>query len=361
MKLLKCLLFFCLVFVTTMSDAAGTFNSESKIPIIKNKKIKLATFLEAPSNDILLSIGEGRGSLLALDKRIEFTPSATSTMGLELSYADFEIKWKTLIFGENSSHVKKYGKSKYNEYNLKYSLGHYYVKVFHQATTGFYADLNSRSGTTINDSSASSFSASSPDESIPSNLDQDIWIRPDLRATNWGFNFGLDIPVLDRKRHDAIIKIDLSENKVKEFDFGIHLLSAFDYSNFNLSGSDYLIHAKKKNSFGAEYSQLTGVGYQRIGLDIGLLANWYFGSNFTMFLSGQGGPGIQLAQKISTVASPFALKSAKHFNFKFGVDYNNLKHSFIASFEVDSWNSELAGGYLDVQKTIFLLKYSYVI
>jgi hypothetical protein len=329
-------------------------------PAEKKSNVKVGTFFEVPSNDILLSVGEGRGSLAAKDKRIEFMPSATSSWGLLLSYYDFDFKYKTLIFNEDSSRVQKYGKSNYNEYNVKYHLGFIKIKYFYQETKGFYADLNSRSGTTIQSDNDTSSLA----EDQPINQTEDIVIRSDLKAKNWGFNIAFDYPIYYNKEPVKLIEAtqsDRSEAELANFDIGFHFLSALDYSNFILEGKDYLIPESKQESFGKDFSSLVGVGYQRLGLDVGFLVNWYIGKSFTLFLSGQGGPGLQRSENIFHGKREFNYTTAQHMNLDFGVKYISNKHALKTSFEIDSWGSQLEGGNLDVQKTTFLFNYIYSI
>lgn len=338
---MRILILMLIVSISAYANKSQTQIETPKVPI------QIGTFLEVPSIDILLSVDEGRETLSAKEKRIQYTPSATTRWGINLAYNFFEFKYKTLLFDEDSARAERYGKSKYDDYSLKMEVGNFTSRVFYQETKGFYADLNSNSGSTF---------GGSEETTAVSDEGEEIIIRNDLRALNWGVSVGYDIVVYDPRDSRALFG---SSSDKDDFEIGFKLLSAIDYSNFVLEGSDFLIPPQRRDFFSNDYAELTGIGYQRLGADIGLAVNWYFAEKWTVFVSGKGGPGLQITEKIYADARETRTQLAEHMNFDFGFTYKSKQHAFRTAFEVDSWSSEIAGGNLDVQRSIFGINYTY--
>lgn len=105
MKRLFTLLLFCLPQETIAESALSTAVSTSW----SSSPWKLNTFFDSPSYQFLLSTGEGRASLDASEKRLQFVPSNNPEVGFVLSKGVFHIGYRTnlpFLDSSTSSHFE---------------------------------------------------------------------------------------------------------------------------------------------------------------------------------------------------------------------------------------------------------------
>lgn len=304
------------------------------IPINKEKNFGVDVFWEIPSSEFLLSIDEGRGSLNFPEKRIQYVPSATSNIGLHVSALGLDAFYKTEIFSKDSSRVKKYGKSQFNDLRLSYDFGLFGVATHYQKYKGFYADLNSLSGTTIQ-TGASKNNEAAPD------LREDIIIREDIESLNWSGEVFKNWSVINPYDESSLFKTD--ETIPIGFDFKINL----NYSRFNIEGSSPFIPDERRENFG-EKATLSRVNYHRLGSDIGMDFKWYFSPNSHYNMGFKMGPGVTTTSGRYETGEVRETNSSTHFGFSTGYQYEGETHQFKIGFDLESWDTKLDIIQLDV-------------
>ncbi|HLE09761.1 MAG: hypothetical protein A2504_11410 [Bdellovibrionales bacterium RIFOXYD12_FULL_39_22] len=303
------------------TDQVTTTTSLSKYAI------KVGTFIEIPSSGILFSVGEGRSDIEAIDKRIEYSPSATTVFGINLSVLDFSVSWKSDMFTKDSDRARKYGKSKFDDFVFGYSFGYWAIRIFYQKTNGYYTDLNALSGGISIDSGLASTDQNSNDNTTEETTIRDELIvkRADMKSINWGASLGIDFPLIDitstgtSLATDLAIEESLPKTEISSgFNFGVHALANLDFAYFALEGSGALVDESKRAAFGDKLATLTGIAYQRLGVEVGLLCPINFGERFGIFFSGLLGNGLQRSGRVFSNKSDSDFGKSEHFKFTLG-------------------------------------------
>lgn len=303
-------------------------------------------FFEAPSSEFLLSIDEGRESLGNPEKRIQYIPSATSNVGLALRAFGLGVHYKTEIFKKDSSRVQKYGKSQFNDLKVEYDFGLFGIKTHYQKYKGFYADLNSLTGTTI------SSGASKSSDSNQVDLREDIIIREDIKSLNWGGELFKNWTVIDPYKKSALFQT--GEEFPIGFDFKINL----NYSRFNIEGSSPFIPAQRRENFGPK-ATLSRVGYHRIGTDFGLHWKWYFGPKAHFDMGFKLGPGLTTTSGYYESGKVRETDTSTHFAFNTGFVFEGETHQFKLGFDLENWNTKLDIIQLDVISYWLTIQYGF--
>lgn len=316
-------------------------------PVPTKKKIKnygVDIFFEVPSNEFLLSIDEGRESLNFPEKRVQYVPSATSNIGLQLHLLGLEAYYKTELFSKDSSRAKKYGKSQFNDLRLSYDFGVFGIATHYQNYKGFYADLNSLSGISVQSGAAKA------DEPTNKNIKEDIIIREDIESHNWGGELFKSWSVLHPYQNGALFQTD------ETFPIGLNFQVNLNYSRFNIEGSSPFIPSERRENFG-EKATLSRVNYHRLGTDLGFDFKWFFSSKAHYDMGFKIGPGLSTTSGRYDSGTVRETNPSTHMGFNTGFNYEGETHQFKIGFELESWDTKLDIIQLDVFSYWLTLQY----
>lgn len=336
------------LFSTAFAQEArlSTSTALEKKETSRNYEVNL--FYEIPSSEFLISIDEGRETLSSPEKRIQFIPSATSNIGLQLNAFGIDAYYKTQVFKKDSSRVKKYGKSQFNDLRLKYDFGLIGVAAHYQKYKGFYADLNSLSGITISNGNTNSL----VNEEATPGLKEDIIVREDIESLNWGGELFKSWEVLNPYSEQALIKTD--EATPIGIDFHLNI----NYSRFNIGGSSSFIPKRRQENFGSK-ATLSNVDYHRLGTDLGLDFKWYFGPKAHYHMGFKIGPGLTRTSGLYESGTVTEVNDSTHFGFNTGLAYGGETHQFKLRFDLESWDTKLDIIQLDVISYWLTLQYGF--
>tara|TARA_Y100000768_G_C23970661_1_gene680340 strand:+ start:323 stop:952 length:630 start_codon:yes stop_codon:yes gene_type:complete len=205
---------------------------------------------------------------------------------------------------------------------------------------GYYADLNSTSGTTIEKNN---------NKDISTETEENIWKSPDVYSKSWGMDIGRYLTLIDSKPDKEILP---------GLEFSV--LWGFDFTYFELEGDQALIHPDQQNNFGDELSRLKGVNFHSYNLYGGIDIGWYFTSRLKIYWLAKLGYGLQHTDSLYTNGESTETAPNQIIKLKPGLTYKSSNHQFDAGIELDLWMSEMDEGYFDVQDTTLFFKYTYL-
>ncbi|MCB0390110.1 MAG: hypothetical protein KDD58_02410 [Bdellovibrionales bacterium] len=333
------------------SDAPLTNESLSESAVKPKYPILAELKFEIPSVEYLLSVDEGRSQLQAKEKRIQYVPSATTSIGARVSYRGFGFSGKTEVFVDGSEHVEKYGSADFKDFRFDFTHGWWTHAILYQDYKGFYADLNSTSGYTIDTGDNNGGPVNNDDYDYDSNdQGENIIKRPDLEAQNVGISTTIQIPLIDPQRNDALVEPLFGSIA------GFHILAGAYYNQSSFKGDQPLIPAVHNAQFGS-ITNLEEVAYSTLGLDLGLLVNIYLTEASTVYFGGAGGGGLQRLSTRYSLTEQKEWATSGRFKFNMGYAYKGKVHRFDLSFASEIWSTEIEDTHFDVNSYNFIASY----
>ncbi|MCB0355450.1 MAG: hypothetical protein KDD40_00495 [Bdellovibrionales bacterium] len=327
------------------NEVISEVEEKIKYPILAELKF------EIPSVEYLLSVDEGRSHLQAKEKRIQYVPSATTSIGARVSYRNFSVSGKTEVFVDGSDHVEKYGRADFKDFRFDFSHDWWTHALLYQDYKGFYADLNATSGFAIDNGDSGKGPVDNDDYNNGTyDPTENIIKRSDLKAQNIGVSTTLQIPLSDPYRSDALVEPLFGSLA------GFHILAGAYYNQSSFAGDEPLIPAVHNVQFGS-ITDLEEVAYSSLGLDLGLLVNVYLTERNTIYFSGAGGGGIQRLGTRYSLNEQIEWTTSGRFKFLMGYGYKGKIHRFDLSFTTEVWSTKIADTHFDVNSYNFMASY----
>jgi len=275
----------------------GTSRTESKVELNNLKEVASRTWIshfgasaaiEYPTHDFLLAVGEGRSSLEATEKRLQFSTSNSPEGVFNVSWDDLRFEYRTKIDGLNSLAASGYQPGSLQGYRAAIDLKYYGLEVFYQEAKGFYVDLNSSSGWTVSEKHSLVDRESSSHETVT--RAPKIWPRPDIGSTNYGLRAWLTVPLAGDEHSEVIFH---SEHLNWLLFSGILSLG---YQRLAIESGDPLIPQDRQNNFGIQ-KDLMGIYQHALAAQCGFRMDFMMTDRFRPYMEGVVG-GESLLQSV---------------------------------------------------------------
>lgn len=316
---------------------------------IGRSRFSIKTFIEVPSNEMLIAIDEGRSSLDARDKRVQFVPGSTTQMGLRLGYGPFYWTYKTSAFSEDSQHVATYGQSKFSDMEFEYLGRRWGVHLHHQVYEGFYVDLNSSSGLTVN--TGTSLTGSST--SARAVVSQSIVQRPDVISRNSEVRLMYNLPIFSPRDSRSLFKNE------DLFGLGLHFLADTYINVRDFRGEQPFIPAIYSANFG-DAKDLIGLSSGTLGLTVGGRIEWVLSQDSDVYVQMRLGGGLQYQESDYIAKSDTSVYISQATQVRGGYKFTGLRHNWELAFDVNILSSDLEPVSLDFISSRFIASYGYL-
>ncbi|MCB0420146.1 MAG: hypothetical protein KDD61_04070 [Bdellovibrionales bacterium] len=338
--------------VSPISETVSTEVPSEKPSFVSQSRWSIKGLIDIPSNEMLISVDEGRSSINATEKRIQYIPGSTTQYGLQLGYGPFFWSYKGSVFSESSDHAQTYGASRFHNLQFDFVGSRWGFHLHHQVYKGFYADLNALSGITIQESDSLTTSATGPSQKAAAS-GASIIQRPDIENSSDEVRIFYRLPVFDPRRNDAVF--DLSD----EFrGFGLTLLSDVYVNVSQFSGAYSLIPVSYHSQFGA-VKDLREISTRTIGITFGGKLDWYLSEKSDFFFLMSLGGGVQFQESVYDQKSDSQIQLSKAVQFQTGYEYLGDHHFTGVSFAIHLITSEVEPVKLDFITTQLVGYYGY--
>jgi len=347
------LLFFLISQFVTAQDLTPV-NQTVTSPEVTQKKWNASAFIEYTDHSFLLSTGVGRSSLEFPEKRLLFSPSNAPEAGVSISRGIYTFQYRTYIKSMENIVYGGYdtGKSSLTDWRFKGKFNFFEFELYFQKFSGFFVDLNAKSGFTVSQGEAN------PGSSV--NINQNnkegpqIIVRPNIISYNYGIKPQIIFPLIAPRSQFSIIP-------VKEGYLGFIFKLATGLHRLDISGSTPFVPDERKENFPEDFD-VESIAQNIFNLGMGSDFMIYPNKHWALSMGG----GIEeefIYQKIKRASVTRPVKNSFNLgqilSFDIGLDYERNFHQLELFFNLELRMSKLASANFDSKRSVVGSKYSY--
>lgn len=251
--------------------------------------LKLTTYMEFPSLNVLLATDQGEGDLNLVGERVQYNPVAGPNFGITGELFGFKLSWAKKMTFLSPKDQQVFGHNPSEDWKATYHFtDHVEVDVYYQNYKGFTADLNGASGlqTTV---SRGNQGNSEPQPGQPSRR-PDIINRPDIQAKNLGGRVRL-VQKFGAGEETSSENLNFGNSFLPGW-MSLKILSYGYYNSGEMQGKENLVPSQRAEAL-SSISNLRSISTDTFGLGVGFGLGAAFTSKWKLDLEGTFGGGLQ--------------------------------------------------------------------
>lgn len=323
------------------------------LPTIEDSRPwQISTFLEYPSHNFLISTGPGRGSFDYPQNRLLFAPSNAPEVGMRLSRGLFSLQYRTSVKSMENIIYDEYdiGKTTLTDLKASGELGYFKLDLFHQKFSGFFVDLNSRSGFTVAQGKTDPAPTPTPPlrEQGPK-----IIVRSDMHSLNYGVKPQLIFPAYDPRNKKSYIPYS------KEYGdaLGVLFTASALFHHLEITGNAPFVPEERRDFFPQDFSW-QGITQNALGIGLGGQLRFYPGERWASYLGVRVDEEVVYQVLESEVTQKKQLVRGETLSMDLGLEYQRGRHQLAFTFDMELRMSKMAVANLDSMRTLLGTQYS---